>query len=261
MRFASMLIPACAVLVSCGGDLSGTNIPLCTSATAYTVGTSITGSVSESDCKDGEGNIGDVYSFTTGSQSSFVVNYSGSGFKPSILLYQGTIANSASSRIIADIGVSDFASFQAFLPAGAYYFVVTSENAAGGTYTFSTSSPATTNGCQRNMILRGQTFSGDITNNDCPGNGAARADMYNFYLKSGETVNASFTTNKGGALALRDDGNAAAADLITRQINVVTGGTASFTYTAVKNGWVFVAVYGEPSFSGTATKAVGINRF
>ncbi|HUP88972.1 MAG TPA: hypothetical protein VM100_06470 [Longimicrobiales bacterium] len=260
MRYATLLIAGSVITgAGCSGELTGSGIPMCTTATAYTIGTSVTGTVDEKDCKDVQGNVGDAYSFTVTDQMSMVVNYTGSGFKPDIILYTGTIANSSASKVVADVAISDFTQFQAFLKPGSYYFMVTSENASGGSYNFSTSAPASTNGCNRNMIVRGQTFTGQITTNDCTGIGAARADMFNFYLNSGETVGINYSTNKGGTVSVRDDGNAAAADLINRSIGTPTGGTVAFSYTATKSGWVFVAALSEPANTGVANYTVTIN--
>lgn len=260
MRYAVLLVATSVVTASCEGDsLSGTDIKACTTATAYAIGTAVSGTVDANDCKDVQGNIGDAYQFTAGSQTSFVVNFSGSGFKPSIVLYQGTIASASTSRMIVDIGTSDASSFQAFLPAGSYYFVVTSENASGGSYNFSTTSGANMNGCKGlSFVAIGITLTGTITGNDCVGLGASRTDIYEFILQSGQTVNVSGTLNKGGAFALRS-GGASTPDLVTRMINTVNGGTASFSYTAATAGLYRVHVFGEPAFTGNANYTVTIN--
>ena len=261
MRYAVMLIASCGIMAACEeGSLTDANIPLCTTGTAYAIGTTVSGTVDQNDCKDSQGNVGDVYQFTAGSQTSFVVNFSGSGFNPSIVLYQGTIANASSARAVADVGRSDASSFQAFLPAGAYYFVVTSENSSGGSYNFSTTAGANMDGCKNALsyVAIGITLSGTITGNDCTGLGASRFDAYEFYLQSGQTVNVSGTLNKGGAFALRT-GSATSADLVSRFINTTIGGTASFSYTAASAGLYRVHVASEPAMAGNATYVVGIN--
>lgn len=257
MRY-SALLAATLIVAGCDGELTGDDIPLCTSATAYTIGATVTGTVDSKDCKDVEGNVGDVYQFTTG-QTAFVVNFSGTGFKPSIVLYQGTISSASSSRVVADVGASDASSFEAHLPEGAYYFIVTSENATGGNYNFSTSTAVPQQGCgSLRYTTQGMTASGTITANDCAGANTTRFDAYHFYLRSGQTVNITGSLSKSGGFSLRT-GDASSPDLVTRLINVSTGGSVSFSYTAPSSALYRVHVGSDPQFTGTTSYVVGIN--
>lgn len=258
MRYAGLLIATTVVVSACGGELSGTDIKACTTATAYGMGTTVTGTVDANDCKDPTGEVGDVYSFTAISPNSFTVTFSGNGFKPGVRIWQGMITGT-SNKLVADVDQSDATSFKVYTPSGTYYILVTSENASGGNYTFSTTSPAAADGCNPPLIytIKGVTLSGTITPQDCAGGGTEKFDAYQFYLQSGETVNVSGNINKGATFALRA-GDASTPNLVTRAITVPTGGTTSFSYTAPSTGLYRVHVNTDPQF-GTATYGMTIN--
>jgi hypothetical protein len=188
------------------------------------------------------------------------LTFSGNGFKPNILIYSGTVANMGSAKLIADVDASEFPTFKVVVPAGSYFFTLTSENASGGSYSVGTTMGASTDGCSNILFtMPGVTFTGTITPNDCMGLSQARFDGFNLTITSGQTINVSGTTNKGGAIALRLSGNTTAADLVSRPINNVAGGSATFSYTATSTNIYFVSMFGEPGITGPANYTLSIN--
>lgn len=252
------LLPAvtlCFLVAACGGDASGPAAAVCTSATAYTIGASVSGSLGAGDCQGPNGDAGDPYQFTTTSSTSFRATLTASGFASNLTLYQGTVASLSAAKIVFE----DDNDANAFIPAGSYFLVVTANDGKTGSYTLTTG-PANTNGCSLiSYISRGASANGSINAGDCAGGLASiRQDIYEIYMDSGSSVSVTATSNRPGGVLFRS-GSATSADLVSRTFASATGGTASFTYTATSSGYYRVHVLNETGATTTANYSVSVN--
>lgn len=120
---------------------------------------------------------------------------------------------------------------KAFLPAGTYFIVAGSDEAAGGDYTLA-SAPTTTTPCTAEntnwYAIPGADITGLLTDADCVGAPGVRMDLFRLLMESGEQIAVTVEMSKMGGVLFRRDGSASAANISqfsTVQPNVTAGAT------------------------------------
>ncbi len=225
------------------------------SATASVVGIAFT-----DDCTAPNGLLGDIYQFTVAAQTNIMITMTPTGFAGGLGLFVGPYVEGGTPRLIfKEFGRGTFGA-KAFLPAGTYYIVAGSDEAAGGEYTLA-SVPTTTTPCTEMTMawytMRGADITGLLTTADCQGAPGAFQDMFRLEMDAGEQVAVSVEMNKLGFVLWRLDGSASAANLAqfaVLQPNV----TAAATFTAPTKAGFNVHVNSDNLAGGTLAYSLHI---
>jgi hypothetical protein len=252
-----------------GGASGGINVTvgdICTVFVPYTVGSTVNGSISTSDCLL-NGFRTDLYSvtLTTGSTTFDMVSPNASAVDPFLELRDN------SNNIVAfhdDITQTDKnARLRVIALGGAYRLFARPFNSAqtAGSYTLtsSTTSTASVVQCQENWLVgwpgTGMTVTESIAATDCTGGSATRGnfgDLYYIYLRAGQTVtireNATFDTflylfDTAGVKLVEDDDSGGGA----------AGTNSLITFTAATAGrYLILASTYDPNITGAYTISV-----
>ena len=228
-RAAVLLLLAAAV--ACDNPASPTGT--CLGPQVFKADTTVTGVAFADDCSAPNGFFGDVYQFTVAAQTNVLLSMTSNGFDGALALFSGTFTVGSAPRLIGkEFGRGAF-SFKAFLPAGNYFIVAGSDEAAGGEYTL-TSAPTTTTPCSELIpwfTMRGADITGLLTTADCQGAPGAFQDIFSLEMDAGEQIAVSVEMNKVGFVLWRRDGSASAAN-ITQFGALFPNVTAQATFTA-----------------------------
>jgi hypothetical protein len=226
MRYRIWMLLATVSLAACD-TITGSGTTDCTSAQAYSLGASISGSLSDADCQF-KGTVGDVYGLTLSSQTTVSFTLSAQ-FAAVFSVSAGTVSGTqAPPEVVYAEGRN--VTFFGVLAAGTYSVLVGTEKDKGD-YAFSTSATSPS-GCADVFTTVGVSVSGTLTSNDCVGGLATvRQDIYEFRLRAGQTINVSARINRAGAVLLKT-GDADSPNLVTRQLSAPTGGSTQFAFTA-----------------------------
>ncbi len=226
---ALLLLAACSKIDSVFGSGSSSS---CSGATAYTVGTSVSGTLGTHDCKGPNGFNGQLYSLTTSAQTNIKVTVATTAFLPTVDVWTAT------NKIVGETSVDG--TLRAFLPAGSYQIFVYSMAGQNGAFTLT--SPPTTlgGGCltatgsltdsDMGYTLKGAAFNGQLTTADC---GAANAKMhwYRVRLTGTDTLNTTVTVDKPAGLYLMN-----ATGSIVAAKEMPAAGTWNNTYISTADG-------------------------
>lgn len=203
----------------------------CLGPQVFAADTSVSGVAFTDDCSAPNGTFGDVYQFTVAAQTNILLTMTPSGYAGQLALFTGTFDGGTTPRMIfVEYGRGAF-SAKAFLPAGTYFVIAGSDEAAGGDYTLS-SAPTTTTPCTEQgaawYTIPGADITGLLTTADCAAAPGAFQDLFRILMAAGEQVAVTVEMNKMGAVLFRRDGSASAANIdmfATVQPNVTAGKT------------------------------------
>jgi hypothetical protein len=245
-------------VISCANapTASGT----CLGPQPFGADTTVTGIAFTDDCAAPDGLLGDVYEFTVATQTNILITMTPSGFAGGLGLFAGPYVEGGTPRMIfTEFGRGAFGA-KAFLPAGTYYLVAGSDEAAGGAYTL-TSAPTTTTPCTETTTawytIPGADISGLLTDADCVGAPGVRQDLFRLEMASGEQIAVSIEMSKMGGVMWRRDGSASAANLA--QFNTVQPNvTAGATFTAPARAAFNVHVASDNLAGGTLSYTLHI---
>ncbi|MCE9603236.1 MAG: hypothetical protein K8S21_13615 [Gemmatimonadetes bacterium] len=243
------LVLACLV-VACEDPASPSGS--CLGPQVFKPDTTVSGVAFTDDCTAPDGFFGDVYQFTVAAQTDVLLTMTSTGFDGALALFSGIFTGGTAPRLIGkQFGRGAF-SFKAFLPAGTYFVVAGSDEAAGGDYTL-TSAPTTTTPCTESIpwfTTRGADITGLLTTADCVGAPGAYQDIFGLEMQSGEQIAVSAELNKVGFVLWRRDGSASAANL--NQFSALTPNvTAQGTFTAPDQARFNVHVNSDNLAGGT----------
>ena len=255
MRFRKQLVPLLLLTINCSaGGTEPTGA--CAGPQNYSIGSTASGAIGVDDCKGAAGNFGDIYQMTLTAQSRFSVTVTPSGFNAGVSLFAGLPSAAANATLVYEEVGSGPVGANAFLPPGSYFLFVESNNGKTGNYKLE-SQTAAAEGCgaYANWTYPGVELAGVVTTNDCAGNEPARQDIYELWLKKGQSVSVSATLNKIGAVLWRT-GSASSANLITKNLN--SGGSTAFTFTAPSDDAYRLHVIGEPGTVGVISYTASI---
>lgn len=257
-RFRCVLLVLLLSIVAC--EDAPTAAGTCLGPQPFGPDTTVSGVAFTDDCAAPNGLLGDVYQFTVAVQTNIMITMTPAGFSGGLGLFVGPYVEGATPRLIfVEYGRGAFGA-KAFLPAGSYYVVAGSDEAAGGDYTLS-AAPTTTTPCTDPTTawytLPGADITGLLTTADCAGAPGAFQDLFRLQMEAGEQIAVSVEMNKMGAVLWRRDGSASAANLsqfFTLQPNV----TAGATFTAPERGAFNVHVISDNLAGGTLAYALHI---
>jgi len=196
---AVLALTACSKLDQVFGNSSSSTC----GATAYTVGSTVSGTMGVKDCKGPNGFSGQLYSLTASAQTNLKVTVVPTGFAPTVSVYTGT------NKIVGESSYDG--TLRTFLPAGSYQIFVYSITGQGGAYTLTTPTTTLGGGCLSSdgsltdsdigYTLKGAAFSGQINATDC---GALNAKMhwYRIRLTGTDTLNTTVTVDKPAGVYL-----------------------------------------------------------
>lgn len=239
-----------SVLMACDDPASPTGT--CLGPQVFKADTTVSGVAFTDDCSAPNGFFGDVYQFTVAAQTNVLLTMTSSGFDGALGLFTGTFTGGTAPRLIGkEFGRGAF-SFKAFLPAGTYFVVAGSDEAAGGDYTL-TSAPTTTTPCAELIpwfTTRGADITGLLTTADCVGAPGAYQDIFSLEMDAGEQLAVSVEMNKVGFVLWRRDGSASAANL-TQFAALFANVTAQGTFTAPDQARFNVNVNSDNLAGGT----------
>ncbi len=232
MRPALIPLLLLSVLMACDDPASPSGT--CLGPQLFSADTTVSGVAFTDDCTAPSGTFGDVYQFTVAAQTNILLTMTPSGFAGQLALFKGTLEGGVTPRkVFVEYGRGAF-SAKAFLPAGTYFVVAGSDEAAGGDYTL-TSGPTTTTPCTDTTInwytIRGADITGLVTIADCAGAPGAYQDLFGLVMDAGEQVAVSAEMNRAGFVLWRRDGSASAPN-IAQFSSLVPNATASGTFTA-----------------------------
>ena len=229
MRLALAPLLLVSALLACEDPAAPTGT--CLGPQPFRPDTMVAGIAFTDDCVAPNGTFGDVYQFTVAAQTNILLTMTPNGYAGQLALFTGTFSGGAAPRMIfKEYGRGSFGA-KAFLPAGTYFVIAGSDEAAGGNYTL-TSAATTTTPCTENTTnwytARGADINGLLTDLDCIGAPGTRFDMFRMLMESGEQISVSVEMNKMGQVLWRRDGSASAANIAmfsTVQPNVTAGAT------------------------------------
>lgn len=238
-RSRCLLTALLLTVVSC--DDAPTASGSCLGPQPLTLDASIVGVAFTDDCVAPNGLLGDIYEFTVAAQTNIMITMTPTGFAGGLGLFVGPYVEGATPRMIfKEFGRGTFGA-KAFLPAGNYYIVAGSDEAAGGEYTLATA-PTTTTPCTETTMawytMRGADITGLLTTADCQGAPGAFQDIFSLEMDAGEQLAVSAELNKAGFVLWRRDGSASAANLnqfAALQPNITASGTFTAPDKAVFN--------------------------
>lgn len=228
MRPALAPILLLALLAACEDPASPSGT--CLGPQLFAADTTVSGVAFTDDCTAPNGTFGDVYQFTVAAQSNILFTMTPSGYAGQLALFTGTFEGGfATPRMIFVEYGRGLITVKAFLPAGTYYVVAGSDEAAGGDYTLA-SAPTTTTPCTAEntnwYTVPGADITGLLTTTDCAGAPGAFQDLFRILMGAGEQIGVTVEMNKMGAVLFRRDGSASAANIdmfATVQPNVTAG--------------------------------------
>ena len=198
----------------------------CAGPQPYTIGSTVTGTLGQNECKGPSELSGHIYTFALTAQTNFSVTMTPSGFEGEFGLY------SSNTAVVPEQKHGGPIVARAFLPLGSYTLVAGRSKGSKGDYSLTTQ-PAALDGCQSditNWITPGANVTGVVADTDCQAAGTGRQDIYEIVLASSQTLTVSVAMDQAGAFALFTGSSAVLAR------NVAKGGASSFTYTAPSAG-------------------------
>lgn len=195
---------------------AATALDPCVFATSYSIGTTVDGQLSSTDCLLGDGSYADMYRATVSTPNAFLFQQSSSSFDSFLLL----LASDATPIALNDdAGGGLNSAFKVLLPAGAYFPVATSYDpgVVGGYSLSSMVVSASITGCEEVFARRGIATSQVLQSSDCA-LGAFYADFLVIYLVAGQNVTLSMSSSTfdtylelydpNGLVAVNDDQDA-----------------------------------------------------
>ncbi|HET9425679.1 MAG TPA: hypothetical protein VFO55_09935 [Gemmatimonadaceae bacterium] len=234
----------------------------CVEGMTMTIGTDVTGAVAGGDCDlpDGDGRVGDSYTFTLDAQS--VIRFAVSGSTETGIRIRDNSRTGEQDVVLQDDGQSTYQSF-VVLKAGSYTLDISAdESDASGTYTVASTvltPPLQPTGCiqppsQWRYAMVGVTVSGVITNGDCPGAPTFFVDSYNVRAFSAQVRKITVTLSAGGAVEIRmKDSPALVATPGARN----TAGDIVVQFSPSTPGYYHIAIISAPG-AGTVTYTIRI---
>lgn len=226
---ALLVLAACSKLDNVFGNSSSSS---CSGATAYTLGSSVTGTMGVHDCRGPNGFSGQLYALTASAQTNIKVAVVPTGFAPTVSVF------TAANKIVGESSYNG--TLKTFLPAGSYQIFVYSLNGQGGAYTLTATTTTLGGGCltsdgsltesDMGFTLKGAAITGQIIATDC---GAVNAKMhwYRIRLAGTDTLNTTVTVDKPAGLYLV---NTTGAIVATKEM--AAPGTWTNTYAATADG-------------------------
>jgi len=224
---ALVLLAACSKIDNIFGSSSGSS---CSGATAYAIGSSVSGTLGTHDCKGPNGFSGQLYSLTTAAQTNIKVTVATTAFSPTVDVWTST------NKLVGETSVDG--TLKAFLPAGSYQIFVYSLVGQGGAYTLTSPTTSLGGGCltsngsltdsDMGYTLKGAFFSGQLNTTDC---GALNAKMhwYRVRLTGTDTLNTTVTVDKPAGLYLV---NATGSIVATKELSAPGTWTNRYISTA-----------------------------
>jgi hypothetical protein len=217
---------------------TATAVDRCAEAVPHAVGTTVTGTLSASDCRFPSGEFTDLYSAAASSTVSIRFDMSSPDFSSHVTLFDVNGALVASTPYWCDwdycvgtnsvrvlIGPGDYV-----IGAGGYHYDYNDNPYGGavGSYTFSSSPvPEDVTGCEEVFIARGMTTAQRIDATDCPATFRSSAyyyDRFTMQLTAGETYTISMSSTEfdtylelrfwpwGSIVAVNDDAGGGSSD-------------------------------------------------
>jgi hypothetical protein len=231
-------------------------------ATAYTLGTTVSGSWTDGDClaASGSGRRYDMYQMTLTQQTRFRAQVSGpagrriSLRRAEIPDYLQVMASEAAMPATSNPLEVDYV-----LPAGSYIFEIANPDAATlGTYTLKTVVDPTPACSILVFTTFDVTINGELNATDCAGIVAGREDRYIILPDAGVRVDLSLAgTAIAPTIVFRDDRLGPASPLLTLETRGTVGETAHTAYTTTFGGFHEIVVNNSTSALGAYSLAIG----
>lgn len=238
---------------------TGTGGDPCARTTAYTLGSTVNGSLATTDCRVSSGEYLDIYTTTLPAAQAVAFTMSSAAVDPWLELYDG------SGNIAAfnddGTGSGTAAQIKVFAPAGNYFLAASSyEPSQVGAYTLSSAGFAGNVNCLEYWVVPGVVISGTVASSDCNFEGYL-TDEYLVILRPGQTLTVRMESaaldaylqmyNSNGSVVAEDDDSAggtnarmvytypssatAAAYFFIDASTVGTGETGAYTLTITRN--------------------------
>lgn len=218
-----------AIAISGGADP-------CTNFAAFTLRTTVNGSLAAGDCSPSPGDFVDFYTTSTSSALVEEFRLTSTSYNPLLFLFD------ASGRLVAfddDGAGSRNSSIRVLGPPGQYFLAATS-SAPGetGTYQLSSRALPPRSSCLEAWVVPGVSISGSLASGDCPVASGAYADLYFVYLEAGQQITiVQRSTAFNSYLVL---GDASTGSPVVENDNGAGGNDARIAYTAPRDGPYFI---------------------
>ena len=189
---------------------SAVAVDRCAQATSYSIGSTVDGALSTSDCRLPSGEYTDLYSVTVPTASSVRFDMTSNAYSPRPSLFDGTGALVVPGPFLCYNGYYCSAtSVRALLPMGDYVVAASGytydydDNTVFGVvgpYSFSsTMTPEDVTGCEDVFITRGVTTSQRIDTTDCEGTFRGSTyfyDQFSIYVTAGQTCTITMSSTE-----------------------------------------------------------------
>src|ERR1051326_7964332 len=249
MRSILRVSLVCGLVLAMAGSCETTYPDTCVAATALTLGSTTSGTMTVGDCKLAV-DRGDLYTLTLADQTTvrFAVSASES---VKLLKLRVRTASTHDTTLTVAADAPNATSFTSYvvLPAGTLTVDVTARSAGNYSITPTAAAQPSPAGCFTSSTAGhvsaavGITLDGDISNNDCFSAGYY-ADSYDVYMIGGQLRTITVTASIGTSVELHDD---AGVLLTSKSLN--TAGANVITFTPFSTGRYHVAVIGTPSLA------------
>jgi hypothetical protein len=230
-------------------NFSLTTIDPCEFDIPYSIGTTVNGTLTTSDCRIDPGYYYDFYGFTVGTQQGLTATMSAATFDTYLELFRGAGSAATFMGFNDDISGADLNSqVEAILPSGSYVLGANSAlTNATGAYSLSTAvRPQTITGCEILWTTRGISVTETIEATDCTdtaGGGRAFGDAIAVFARAGTSLNLAHRSTAFDPL-LRLFRADAALTLVAGNDDSSATNTNSFISYAVTQDAVFVIFIG-----------------
>ena len=167
-------------------NATGTSGDACTTSVPYTPGTTVSGSLSTTDCRLGTGEYVDFYDTSLSTAQALTFNMSSAAVDSWLELYDAG-GNLMGFNDDASSGTNN-AALRVFAPAGAYFLMASSVTAdETGAYQISSSALSGNTSCSLPWVIPNVTIAGSVQSTDCSSDGYY-SDGYLVFLRPGQTL-------------------------------------------------------------------------
>jgi hypothetical protein len=234
---------------------NGTNPCAFVNATAYTFGSTMTGTLSTSDCPSSDASYVDIYKVTVPTSGGY--SFSQSATWDTYFLLTDTNGQVVAENDDIDSTTTNSA-VKTLLPAGDYFMIANSFlSRVTGDYTLSSAQVSSSiDNCEQTFVVRPITTAQTLTTTDCVNSGFYSDDSF-IFLAAGQSVTVSMSStafdayieiySRNGLVASNDDKDTTTTD-------------AQVTYTATTGDYYLISpttkLSGTPGATGAYTLVI-----